>query len=68
MAELTYKSLLESNNYLRNLSGKKSRLRSKLRDLSGLLAPADSDIGTAAEASESEVAPPEPEAAESPKA
>ncbi len=48
--------------YLRNLSGKKSRLRSKLRDLSGLLAPAETDIGSAAEAAETEVAPAEPEA------
>jgi large subunit ribosomal protein L19 len=47
--------------YLRNLSGKKSRLRSKLRDLSSLLAPDDADVGTAAEASEADVAPPEPE-------
>ena len=47
--------------YLRNLSGKKSRLRSKLRDLSSLLAPGDADVGTAAEASEADVVPPEPE-------
>ena len=47
--------------YLRNLSGKKSRLRSKLRDLSSLLAPAETDVGTAAEAAESEAAPPEAE-------
>jgi large subunit ribosomal protein L19 len=48
--------------YLRNLSGKKSRLRSKLRDLSSLLAPSETDVGTAAEASEADVAPPAPEA------
>ena len=48
--------------YLRNLSGKKSRLRSKLRDLSSLLAPSETDVGTAAEAAEAEAAPPEPEA------
>jgi large subunit ribosomal protein L19 len=46
--------------YLRNLSGKKSRLRSKLRDLSHLLAPAETDVGTAAEAAEAGVAPVEP--------
>jgi len=49
--------------YLRNLSGKKSRLRSKLRDLSSLLAPADADVGSAAAASAADVAPPEPVAA-----
>ena len=48
--------------YLRNLSGKKSRLRSKLRDLSALLAPAETDVGSAAEASLTDVAPPEPAA------
>jgi large subunit ribosomal protein L19 len=48
--------------YLRNLSGKKSRLRSKLRDLSRLLAPGEADIGTAAEAAAADVAPPVPEA------
>ena len=48
--------------YLRNLSGKKSRLRSKLRDLSHLLAPSETDVGTAAEASAADVAPPAPEA------
>ena len=53
---------------LRNLTGKKSRLRSKLRDLSGLLAPSETDVGTAAEASEADVAPPpEPEAPGEPK-
>jgi len=58
--------------YLRNLSGKKSRLRSKLRDLSGLLAPNATDVGSAAEAAEAELVAPEgePEAApaEEPKA
>jgi large subunit ribosomal protein L19 len=48
--------------YLRDLSGKKSRLRSKLRDLSSLLAPAEHEVGTAAEASEAGVAPAEPAA------
>jgi large subunit ribosomal protein L19 len=47
--------------YLRDLSGKKSRLRSKLRDLSSLLAPAEADIGSAAEATAADVAAPEPE-------
>jgi large subunit ribosomal protein L19 len=47
--------------YLRNLSGKKSRLRSKLRDLSSLLAPDAADIGSAAEATAEDVAAPEPE-------
>jgi large subunit ribosomal protein L19 len=38
--------------YLRGLAGKKARLRSKVRDLSGLVAPSASDepAGTAAEA------------------
>ena len=53
--------------YLRNLSGKKSRLRSKLRDLSALLAPSETDVGTAAEASEADVAPPAPEAEDAEK-
>lgn len=52
--------------YLRNLSGKKARLRSKVRDLSGLISQEEAEgaAGTAAEALESpdvEVAPPEPE-------
>jgi large subunit ribosomal protein L19 len=34
--------------YLRELTGKKARLRSKLRDLSALLAPEESEAGTAA--------------------
>jgi len=40
--------------YLRKLRGKKARLRSKVRDLSGLVAEADNDPGTAAAASEAE--------------
>jgi len=61
--------------YLRDLRGKKARLRSKLRDLSGLISEEQADVlsgaGTAAAASEAaeaqgeslEVAPPEePEA------
>jgi large subunit ribosomal protein L19 len=47
--------------YLRNLSGKKSRLRSKLRDLSSLLAPADTDVGTAADAAATELVAPDAE-------
>jgi large subunit ribosomal protein L19 len=46
--------------YLRELRGKKARLRSKLRDLSGLVAA--EGAGTAAEADASEVLPAEPEA------
>ena len=45
--------------YLRELRGKKARLRSKLRDLSGLVAA--EGVGTAAEADTSEVLPVEPE-------
>ncbi len=56
--------------YLRKLSGKKARLRSKVRDVTALnaLVAADEEVGTAEEAlaSESaEVAPPEAESAES---
>jgi len=40
--------------YLRDLRGKKARLRSKIRDLSGLLVPEESAPGTAAEAAEAE--------------
>jgi large subunit ribosomal protein L19 len=36
--------------YLRDLRGKKARLRTKLRDLSSLLVPEADDAGTAAEA------------------
>jgi large subunit ribosomal protein L19 len=56
--------------YLRNLRGKKARLRSKIRDLSGLISEeeAESAAGTAAAALGSpdvEVAPPQPEGEES---
>ena len=55
--------------YLRDLRGKKARLRSKLRDLSGLVAE---EAGTAAAASDIEVVPEEPSegegAAEAPAA
>jgi large subunit ribosomal protein L19 len=44
--------------YLRQLAGKKARLRSKIRDLSGLVAPTD-DAGTAAAVEVIETAPPE---------
>jgi large subunit ribosomal protein L19 len=48
--------------YLRDLKGKKARLRSKLRDLSALVAP-DDVAGTAAEAlAEDAVADAEPTA------
>jgi large subunit ribosomal protein L19 len=52
--------------YLRDLRGKKARLRSKVRDLSGLISEeeADRQAGTAAAASEVgeiEVVPPAPE-------
>jgi large subunit ribosomal protein L19 len=40
--------------YLRDLRGKKARLRSKLRDLSSLLVPDAEEAGTAAEALASE--------------
>jgi large subunit ribosomal protein L19 len=33
--------------FLRDLRGKKARLRSKIRDLSGLLVPAETEAGTA---------------------
>jgi large subunit ribosomal protein L19 len=46
--------------FLRDLRGKKARLRSKLRDLSGLLAPDQSDPPTAAEAPAELMAPAEP--------
>ena len=46
--------------FLRDLRGKKARLRSKLRDLSGLLAPDQSDPPTAAEAPAELMAPVEP--------
>jgi len=41
--------------YLRDLSGKKARLRSKIRDLTALIAP-EGEVGTAAEAAEAEAA------------
>ena len=41
--------------YLRDLAGKKARLRSKIRDLSALVAPDVTEAGTAAEASAAEV-------------
>ena len=47
--------------YLRELKGKKARLRSKLRDLSALLAPEEADAGSAAAAAAA--AEPGPEAA-----
>jgi hypothetical protein len=53
--------------YLRDLKGKKARLRSKLRDLSALVAP-DDVAGTAAEALAEEAvadAAPDGEASES---
>lgn len=52
--------------FLRDLRGKKARLRSKVRDLSGLVAPDASDVGSAdaaIEAGAMEVAPAEPEEA-----
>ena len=45
--------------YLRDLKGKKARLRSKLRDLSGLVG--EEGAGTAADADSTEALPPEPE-------
>jgi len=50
--------------FLRELRGKKARLRSKVRDLSGLVAPGASDVGSAdaaVAAGEMEVVPEEPE-------
>jgi len=46
--------------FLRDLRGKKARLRSKLRDLSGLVAPNQNDPPTAAEAPAELMAPVEP--------
>ena len=46
--------------FLRDLRGKKARLRSKLRDLSGLVAPDQAEAGTAAAAPAELAAPPEP--------
>ena len=45
--------------YLRDLRGKKARLRSKLRDLTGLIG--EEGVGTAAEADVAEVLPEAPE-------
>jgi hypothetical protein len=42
--------------YLRDLTGKKARLRSKVRDLSNLVAPSDSDPPATAAAIEPELA------------
>jgi len=57
--------------YLRELRGKKARLRSKVRDLSGLISEEEA-AGSAAEAGDIEVAPEEPaeeaEGAEAPAA
>ncbi|MBW2667336.1 MAG: 50S ribosomal protein L19 [Deltaproteobacteria bacterium] len=52
--------------YLRGLTGKKARLRSKVRDLSGLLsaAEAEGEIATAPEETAEVAAEPEPAAAE----
>lgn len=49
--------------YLRNLTGKKARLHSKVRDLSGLISEEEADALANAEGLE-EAAPPEAEAAE----
>jgi large subunit ribosomal protein L19 len=46
--------------YLRDLKGKKARLRSKVRDLSGLVG--EEGVGSAASADVSEVLPADPEA------
>jgi large subunit ribosomal protein L19 len=48
--------------YLRDLRGKKARLRSKLRDLTGLMG--EEGAGTAAEADVAEALPPAPEGEE----
>ena len=47
--------------YLRNLSGKKARLHSKVRDLSGLISDEEAEV--LANADSTQVAPVEPEAA-----
>ncbi len=44
--------------FLRDLKGKKARLRSKLRDLSGLVAPEAVEPGTAADAAPEAIAEP----------
>lgn len=48
--------------YLRNLSGKKARLHSKVRDLSDVLSPDDMAVRDTDEVAEPEVAPPVEEA------
>jgi large subunit ribosomal protein L19 len=50
--------------YLRNLRGKKARLRSKLRDLSALISPEQAEAGTADAAAAAEEAAAEEAAAE----
>jgi large subunit ribosomal protein L19 len=45
--------------YLRELKGKAARLRSKVRDLSGLVAPESGAPGSAAEAKPEDIASPE---------
>ena len=49
--------------YLRKLSGKKARLRSKIRDIAALVAPSE-EVGTAAEAMAAEAQAAEEQAAE----
>jgi large subunit ribosomal protein L19 len=49
--------------YLRNLSGKKARLRSKVRDIAALVAPSE-EVGTAEEVVAAEAPAPEVQAAE----
>lgn len=51
--------------YLRDLVGKKARLRSKVRDLSHLLVPEGEAIGSAAEIDAAQAATPEADAAKS---
>jgi hypothetical protein len=45
--------------YLRGLTGKKARLRSKVRDLSGLISAEEAEAGTAGAAVVAEAAEPE---------
>lgn len=54
--------------FLRDLQGKKARLRSKIRDLSALVAPEVTEAGTAAEAADAEAAAAAETAAEAPPA
>jgi len=51
--------------YLRDLAGKKARLRSKIRDLAGLMGDTGEAPGTAMEAAAEEAAAPEADAAKS---